>query len=204
MNTIYFQPNDYLSESYSKDKFASDIIRGLGLTPTPERLLFMLSWFQAEGMKSEADNVAYNPLATTLKTPNSTFYNCLKKDSEGNCLIGVQDYPDYHTGLYATLKTLNQSDYANIRKLLHDNPSAIAESDTGLEKDFRTWGTTYDLFKKVYASKGGKIVKGSVPQTTGFARNNKKIKLDTKPLMAGAGLLGLLFFLDKQIPDKRR
>lgn len=196
MNRIDFIPDNYFAESYSKERFAKDILAGLGLNSTPERMLFMLSWFQAEGMLSSAENVAYNPLATTWKMPGSTNYNCLKKDAAGNCLIGVQDYPDYATGLAATLKTLKQETfYPAIRKALQDNVKAINEEDPGLKHDFGLWGTTYNLFKKVYASKGGKVL----PGTNIFAPTNnvQQMGILDRKLIKPLGILTAMFTLGK-------
>ena len=56
-----------------------------------------VSWIQAEG-----GTARWNPLNTTQRMPGSWDYNS----------VGVQNYPDFETGLAATVKTIEQTNPA--------------------------------------------------------------------------------------------
>lgn len=128
-------------------KFAKDLLTLLGLTYSANRANFFYAWFKSEGTKAK-----YNPLATTwdMRSEGSTFFNCLKKDAKGSCVLGVQNYPTYAIGLNATIKTLRQKEYAPIRDFLSKGGNALNPNDPDLKKAFDTWGTTYSLFVKTY------------------------------------------------------
>lgn len=143
-----------IAPAVNTDKFAADILAALGMAATANRLNFMRAWIASENTKAK-----YNPLATTWNYINrgATFFNCLKKDAAGACTIGVQNYPDYATGLEATVKTLNLPYYDSIRAHLANDTNKISPNDQALKKAFDTWGTTYNLFSKVYPQYGGKV-----------------------------------------------
>lgn len=138
----------------NRDQFAAAVLAGIGLTPTTNRMNFMRAWMQSENTKAQN-----NPLATTWNytAQGSTFFNCLKKDAAGACIVGVQNFPTNNMGIEATIKTLKLSYYDAIRDTLQKDTNKINGNDPGLEKSFNTWGTTFDLFKKVYPQFGGKV-----------------------------------------------
>lgn len=148
----------FLYDSYSKDQFARDLLLSMNLNPTANRMRFMRAWMQGEGTAA-----MHNPLATTWNyiAQGATFFNCLRRGNDGSCLIGVQNYPTYSMGLEATRRTLLQpSYYGRIREVLQADTNKIYDADPDLKKDFDTWGTTYNLFKKTFRDQGGQVIPG--------------------------------------------
>jgi len=79
----------------------------------------------------------WNPLATTWKLSPVCYFNCIKRDSTRNCIRGVQNYKDQGSGIRATVYTLNQSYYDNIRSMLR----LESYEREALRSDLKTWGT---------------------------------------------------------------
>jgi hypothetical protein len=146
-------------------QFARDILTALGLSYSPKRVNFLYAWFKSEGTKAK-----YNPLATTwsMKSKGSTFFNCLKRTTDGTCKIGVQNYPSYVVGLEATVKTLKQDFYTPIREYLKKDTSIIYTKDADLKKAFDTWGTKYTNFLSNYGGSYKATVKNASPDFPGW------------------------------------
>jgi len=85
----------------------------------------------------EDTGACWNPLATTWKMNPVCYFNCLERDSAGNCIRGVQSYQDQEMGVQATANTLNQSYYDAIRKMLRLEAFDREALRTALSK----WGT---------------------------------------------------------------
>jgi hypothetical protein len=80
--------------------FLTDVLKGLGIpNPNQNQIQFMKSWRQHEGGKA-----SWNPLNTTLNSPNSQPYN----------YVSVKNFPDRQTGLNATINTLKNGRYTNV------------------------------------------------------------------------------------------
>jgi hypothetical protein len=131
--------------------FATALIKGLNLPVTNNRLKIFYAWFNAEGTQAK-----YNPLATTWETKGSTFFNCLKKDSDGNCKVGVQNYPNANTGIDKTIDTLKLKFYEPIVEALKNNTTTFNANDKELKQAFATWGTGYNNFLNNF-KKYGKV-----------------------------------------------
>lgn len=86
-----------------------------------------VSWIQAEG-----GTALWNPLNTTQKMPGSWNYNS----------VGVQNYPDFTSGLNATVKTIKQTDpelgFDDILRFLRGDHTAKA---TLKAVELSRWGT---------------------------------------------------------------
>ena len=85
----------------------------------------------------EDTSACWNPLATTWKMNVVCYFNCLRRDEAGNCILGVQHYQNQDMGVQATANTLNQGYYDAIRRMLR-----LETFDReGLRAALRTWGT---------------------------------------------------------------
>jgi hypothetical protein len=121
--------------STTDDEFYEDILSCIGAPKTKSNMEFFYAWRQSEGAKAK-----YNPFNTTKLKDNTTFYNCLKRDSSGNCVSGVRNYNSRQDGIDATCETLKLQYYSTILSQLRkgDVPaSTIASNFSELE----TWGT---------------------------------------------------------------
>lgn len=136
----------FLFDQLNRAEFSRQVLRTIGLTPTNNRVNFLLAW-----MSGENTAAAFNPLATTWPLPGATNFNS----------VGVKNYPSFEHGVYATAKTLLQpSYYSHIREALAADTSKLYDSDPGLEQDFKTWGTGYRLFKYQFKQYGGTVLPG--------------------------------------------
>lgn len=142
----------------SDDDFYKEILNCIGAPATKENMKFMYAWRQAEG--GSAKN---NPFNTTRKKPNTTFYNCLSKDSSGNCSSGVKNYQSKSDGISATCETLKLPMYSSLVNQLKNGKVEAYEMASNSEA-LKTWGTG-DLIKKVL--KGYK--EGSSPKPPSIA-----------------------------------
>ena len=79
----------------------------------------------------------WNPLATTWKMEVVSYFNCLRRDAAGNCIMGVQNYQDQNMGVRATANTLNQVYYDAIRKMFRME----AFDREAMRKALGLWGT---------------------------------------------------------------
>jgi spore coat protein U-like protein len=85
----------------------------------------------------ENTSACWNPLATTWKMDVVCYFNCLRRDAAGKCIMGVQHYQNQDMGVRATANTLNQGYYDAIRRMLRQE----AFDREGLRAALGTWGT---------------------------------------------------------------
>ena len=135
-----------IKDTTSKDDdFYREILSCIGAPDTKNNMQFFYAWRQSEGAKAK-----YNPFNTTKAKDNSTFYNCLKKDSSGKCVSGVRNYASRQDGINATCETLKLPYYSTILSQLQKGdvePKVIASNFSEL----KTWGTG-ELVAKVVDS----------------------------------------------------
>lgn len=110
------------------DDFVTALLGKLGAPYNPENQRFLNAWVRAEGTKA-----AFNPLATTqtMGAPNN--FNTLGGG------IGVQNYPDFSTGLRATAKTLLNGRYGPIVSGLRSGSATAAQLAQAVADS--PWGT---------------------------------------------------------------
>jgi hypothetical protein len=125
----------------------ADLLDGVGNTaPTADMLHFLESWHQAEG-----GSAAYNPLNTTQDAPGASCYNVIN----GRC--GVKNYPDYQTGIDATITTL-RSDYPGYAEIVAGmQTNDVERALNGIAQS--PWGTHAGLIADVYSEQS------AAPQT---------------------------------------
>lgn len=113
------------------------ILQGIGAPLTPENYKLLAAWAQAEG-----GSASYNAFNTTLPKPGSTNYNSFGPDGRYH----VQSYPDYATGVSATVATLQQSNMSAIRSALVSGTSANV---TAAAIGASGWGTSAANLEKI-------------------------------------------------------
>lgn len=126
-----------------KTKFFSEVLKYLGMEPTPNRLNFLIQW-----SKGENTTAAYNPLATTkVLGRGETAFN-------RNAGIPVKNYATFADGVEATAKTLRLPYYKTIFAGLKNDlkPSEII-SDPKARVELNTWGTGGRLVHKIITGK---------------------------------------------------
>ena len=105
------------------DRFARDVLAGIGAPTTAENIRGLKAWALAEGTKA-----LNNPLATTRKYANTSNFNS----------VGVKNYASYEDGVAATIETLKNGRYPNILAALAQGNSAEA---IGVAVAQSPWGT---------------------------------------------------------------
>jgi len=122
--------------SYTPASWARAVLRAEGAPRTGCNMGAMLAWEGAEGGHWEND-ASFNPLNTTYDGPGGSWlYNGrITATINGD---QVRAYNSWHTGLVATVRTLNLPAYAGIRAALAagDSAQAVADAEAGTP-----WGT---------------------------------------------------------------
>lgn len=111
-------------------RFATDLLTGIGASPTTENVRLVGAWMSGEGTKA-----ANNPLATTQPWTGATIFNTLKDGGH------VWNYPDYSTGLAATKQTLTNGYYPGIVSDLQSGNYTADQIVSRNWDEFNTWGT---------------------------------------------------------------
>lgn len=136
----------------NRQRFAVEVLAGLGIAPTGENVRALKGWQRAEG--GHWNNTAeHNPLNTTLNLPGSG-----DTGSQGNISV----YRDWRQGVKATVKTLELPAYAGIRRALRGGSAMRVARAI----DSSPWGTHGQL---VYQTIAGAKAPGRVPQPRGLA-----------------------------------
>jgi cell wall-associated NlpC family hydrolase len=100
-------------------RFATDLLTNLAMPVSPSNVAAIQAWASGEGSAAR-----FNPLDTTQPEPGATPYNTNGADP-------VENYPDYQSGLAATVATLEPGGhasplYAGILAALQSGTSASA------------------------------------------------------------------------------
>jgi hypothetical protein len=149
---------------YNIDEFVRAVLEGIGAPATPGNVAALLSW--AAGENTTAAN---NPLATTQGRGDPGRY--------GNPTIfnshGVKNYPDFETGVRATVDTLNLSHYRDIVTVLKRGTDAnelerfVVESPWGT----KTFGDAQPAETSSFTSASGAVY-GTTPGDTVWPEGN--------------------------------
>jgi hypothetical protein len=92
--------------------FATALLSALDLPMSANNIQALIA-FQAQEGGFMHNSAAYNPLNTTYSLNSVT--------APGFTIPAIQAYPDWFTGLMATVKTLESGIYANILAALHNS-----------------------------------------------------------------------------------
>ena len=107
--------------------FYADVLKGLGMPPTYNRMRFLTAWRQAEGGRA-----TWNPFNTTWIGGASGMFNP----------AGVRHYPTREAGLHATVSTMRLRYYPDLReRLQRDDPAELVAESPNLT----TWGTGHGV-----------------------------------------------------------
>lgn len=110
-----------------KVAFASSVLSGLSIKPTPTAIQKVVAWENAEGGHF-ANTARYNPLNTTLPLPGAG-----NTGSQGN----IKVYRSWQQGIEATVKTL--AAYGGIQAALRSGTGAQFEAAVNASP----WGTHF-------------------------------------------------------------
>lgn len=104
-----------------REDWAAALLEAIGNdTPTAATVGFLEAWARAENTQA-----AFNPLATTQGADGATDFNS----------VGVKNYPDYETGVRATVETLTNGFFPRTLAGLVSNQPVVDDGEMG------TWGT---------------------------------------------------------------
>lgn len=116
--------------------FYADVLRGLNLSPTYDRMRYLTAWRLAEGGRA-----TWNPFNTTWAGGSAGNFNA----------VGVKHYPTREAGLHATIATLRLRYYTDLRaRLERDDPAEVVAESPNL----RTWGTGHGVARVLAAHAG--------------------------------------------------
>ena len=101
-------PTEGRARPHVSTTWANTVLRGLGITPNGTNVFALRLWHASEG--NNAPNQGYNWLNTTVPMKGS-------HTLPGNG-AGVQIYPNYATGVAATVKSLKGSQYTGVLRAL--------------------------------------------------------------------------------------
>jgi hypothetical protein len=115
-----------------RQSFAIAVLGGLDVPITEENITILLAWMGKENTKA-----ANNPFATTQGRSNPEKY--------GNPTIfnshQVKNYPDFATGVRATVDTMNLSSYKDVVTLLKKGDVSVEDFNEQARDALRLWGT---------------------------------------------------------------
>lgn len=143
--------------------WARDFLGRIGAPVTAGNLTAVIAWMLAEG-GWWSNHARFNPLDTTQRAAGSTPMNS----------VGVQSFPDYETGLQATVETITNGRYQKILDALRQNrgPDAVASAVVS-----SPWGTNSAIFGTT--SVAATILGGGRPDSP--APDRATLVADTNP-----------------------
>lgn len=153
---------------------ATALLVALGVSqPNATQVGLTEAWIRAEKPPGSPDQWN-NPLNTTLRTANST--------GAVNS-VGVQSFDTLQAGIKANVQTINQGNFAGLKRgLLDSNPQEFF-SALGSEP----WGTSAQLAQEIYSQSGGQQPDTSIPVLTGVGTVAQTVGVTAQQAAAGAG-----------------
>ncbi|NQU36114.1 MAG: hypothetical protein HQ526_00780 [Actinobacteria bacterium] len=115
----------------SKERFAVELLQRGGWPLTGSNVCAVVGWELAEGGHFIPGSSTFNPLNTSQSMPGDSVFNS----------HGVRNYPNWNTGLDATVKTMELGYYDYVRLALMQGDNAI-----GVLQAVGTsvWGTKFE------------------------------------------------------------
>jgi len=146
-------PGGAASGQFTDQEWAKDFLSRLGVPDSPDNEKVIVAWERAEGGHF-ANDAHFNPLNTTLVVAGATSINS----------VGVKSYPDYETGMQATLTTIRAGYYTDVISALQagNNPQGVIDA-VGASP----WGTSKALFQQIYDGMGSSSSGASGPAVGG-------------------------------------
>jgi hypothetical protein len=119
------------SMAFTRKQFATALCHAVGNTsPSDATLDFVIGWTVAE--TDTNSGATFNLLNTTwdMEVVGQTHFNS----------VGVKNYPDFDTGITATVRTLQDGDYPSLLVLLRTNvPQITNDPPLGIQAELSTW-----------------------------------------------------------------
>lgn len=115
----------------SPAQFAVALLRQGQWPVSGSNVCAMMAWEAAEGGHFVSGASRFNPINTTQSMPGDSIFNS----------VGVRNYPDWQTGVDATLKTLGLGFYDAIRAELSSGDDAAGVLEAVSQSP---WGTKFD------------------------------------------------------------
>jgi len=120
-------PSTIYGGANSRGSFATAVLAGIGAPVNTETMTVLMAQMRVENTSS-----AFNPMATTQGAPGATNANS----------VGVKNYPDFNTGVSATVQTLMNGYYDNyIAGLRAGNQENANQIVSDAAQDLNTWGS---------------------------------------------------------------
>lgn len=121
------KPENQDPVNYSKDDFFKSVLSGLNVPVSDTNVATLKEWQRHEG-----GTASFNPLNTT---------KVINKGETNFNTAGVKNYPDFVTGVEATIRTLKLNYYvAIVEALAKELPTW--KGNSGIVTALNTWGTT--------------------------------------------------------------
>src|SRR6516164_9564250 len=108
------------------------VLKGIGAPATRENVRFLDAWARAEGGGGYAGSgsTTFNWLNTTRDAPGATQFNT----------VGVENFPNFQTGVNATIEALRNGYYPQIVAGLRSGRMS-AQQLASISHELSTWGT---------------------------------------------------------------
>lgn len=146
----------------SREQWAVEFLQLGGWPVTGQNVCAVVGWELAEGGHFVPGSTTFNPLNTSHTMPGSTVFNS----------HGVKNYPNWATGLVASVKTLELGFYSGIRAALDQGNNAN--------------GVLSALFASPWGTKHGSVPGGCLARAAMFDQKREevegKIKKETAAL----------------------
>ncbi|MDP3972344.1 MAG: hypothetical protein Q8P61_05460 [Candidatus Nanopelagicales bacterium] len=110
--------------------FARVVLERSGWPVSGENMCALVAWQVAEGGHFVPGSTTFNPLNTSQSMPGDSVFNS----------HGVRNYPDWETGIQATVRTLQYDFYSGIRAALAAGNNAVAVLQAVSDSP---WGTKF-------------------------------------------------------------
>lgn len=116
--------------SFTREQWCRDVLAALGnKSPNMSTIYFMVGWTLAETLTNSG--AKFNLLNTT--------WNMLVQGQTDFNSVGVKNYPDYNTGIQATVRSLNDGYYPTILSALKNNFPFIDNLTSPILNELNKW-----------------------------------------------------------------
>ena len=116
--------------AYTRQDWAIGLLHALGNSnPSPSVVNWVIAWSALE--TGGPPGASYNLLNTTQRENGSTNFNS----------VGVQNFPDFNTGVQANAQVLNNGRYPSLVQALRSNDISSLNTNSRINSELSIWGT---------------------------------------------------------------
>lgn len=121
--------------AFTRLQYVKAVLAQGGWKDTPDNEQFLLNLAQREHAVQDTSDpsAAFNLFDSEKPEPNSSFFN------HTSASAGVQNYPDFQTGVAAAVATLKQGYYKNIQAALAQGNAATQDAAGKFTADLSSW-----------------------------------------------------------------